>query len=949
MEYLTVTQAAEKWGISTRRVRLLCANGEIDGVIRKGKLYMIPAETEKPLDKRKLPNKRKRGRFADILTEIDIKKVKLDDMRPLTAGETQRLRDEFMVDFTYNSNAIEGNTLTLKETAMVLEGMTIDRKPLKDHLEAVGHRDAFLYVEDIAQNKARLRDTEIKAIHSLVLMNRPEDKGVYRRIPVTIAGAYTEPVQPFLIEPKLTELLAENEDRKKTMHPIERIARFHLEFEGIHPFIDGNGRTGRLILNLELIRNGYPAINVKFTDRKRYYDAFDAFYRDGKADDIRDLQYFSFSAPTSTGKSFVFRHLITDCSNDVVVIVPSRALINEYYDRLNSLVDRKTVNVLTFVDRINTKHIHRNIFILTPERAKELFKNKDWLNIDLILFDEAQLSDEHSVRGLYFDSIVRRTLKYFPDAKFVFAHPFVENPEAQLQKNGIEIIDTTATYSNYELKNVGQIFYTHDTANQKFYHFGSDPSTFGKRKLEANFDPIESVLKKGGSVLIYVPKSHIYSKQIYGQFQKYISMCQPINDPIAIKMIEELKEYIGASTTDKLFYNSDMLEKLKCGIVVHHGSIPLTARLILEHFTQQGFCKICFATSTLEQGINMPFDVVYLDRFEESKTLSVKNLIGRAGRSTNKPVFDFGSVILRPNAMSRFRKVYRKKNTLSSKSRLDTTDDKIDEKYEEYKEAIKTGEFSDEYNLTNKDLEKLKSDSVTTVVPTLLDMMFTDAGFVLPNAVAKEVYEDFQCLYKQYLGRELTAAEKFVFDSAIKIMIWKVHGKTFSKICQERYAYVSNVAQRRLLSRTDQQDRADSLTVRYIAGYSDIPDKELRTFPLFPAETKGKDVDYDRIVYDTYDFLDKLIGFKLSDLFYAVFHQYYLAYQDDRAERLAKYIKYGTEDSTEIWMLRYGFSFEEIEWLKPCVESIDQTEIKFNEKIENLSDAQKSSIAKFIF
>ena len=123
----------------------------------------------------------------------------------------------------------------------------------------------------------------------------------------------------------------------------------------------------------------------------------------------------------------------------------------------------------------------------------------------------------------------------------------------------------------------------------------------------------------------------------------------------------------------------------------------------------------------------------------------------------------------------------------------------------------------------------------------------------------------------------------------------------------------------------------------------------MRTFPLFPAETKGKDVDYDRIVYDTYDFLDKLIGFKLSDLFYAIFHQYYLAYQDDRAERLAKYIKYGTEDSTEIWMLRYGFSFEEIEWLKPCVESIDQTEIKFNEEIENLSDAQKSSIANFIF
>lgn len=286
MEYLTVTQAAEKWGISTRRVRLLCSKGEIDGVIRKGKLYLIPAETEKPIDRRKLPNKRKRGRFADIFTAIDIKKVKLDGMRPLTAGEAQRLRDEFTVEFTYNSNAIEGNTLTLKETSMALAGMTIDRKPLKDHLEAVGHRDAFLYVEDIAQNKTRLRDAEIRTIHSLVLIDRPEDRGKYRRIPVTIAGAYTEPVQPYLIEPKLTELLAVNEERKKTLHPIERIARFHLEFEGIHPFVDGNGRTGRLIMNLELIRSGYPPINVKFTDRKRYYDAFDAFYRDGNADDM---------------------------------------------------------------------------------------------------------------------------------------------------------------------------------------------------------------------------------------------------------------------------------------------------------------------------------------------------------------------------------------------------------------------------------------------------------------------------------------------------------------------------------------------------------------------------------------------------------------------------------------------------------------------------------------
>lgn len=275
MEYMRVSQAAEKWGISARRVRLLCAEGKIEGAIQKGKLYFIPENAQKPADGRRNQN--------NLLALIEQKKERLSALRPLTAGEVKRLQDEFMVDFTYNSNAIEGNTLTLKETAMVLEGMTIDQKPLKDHLEAVGHRDAFLYVQEIAQKEIPLSESVIKNIHSLVLMNRPEDKGVYRRIPVRIMGAFTEPVQPYLIEPKIQELLSVNEERKTSMNAIERIARFHLEFEGIHPFIDGNGRTGRLIFNLDLIRNGYPPINVKFADRKRYYDAFDAYYRDNDA------------------------------------------------------------------------------------------------------------------------------------------------------------------------------------------------------------------------------------------------------------------------------------------------------------------------------------------------------------------------------------------------------------------------------------------------------------------------------------------------------------------------------------------------------------------------------------------------------------------------------------------------------------------------------------------
>lgn len=288
MKYIKVSQAAEKWGLSPRRVRLLCAQNRIDGVIQKGKLYMIPENAPKPIDARTLKRIKMSKELSPLLLKIDALKAELDKKRPLTQGEAERLRDEFMVEFTYNSNAIEGNTLTLKETAMVLEGMTIDQKPLKDHLEAVGHRDAFLYIEDIAKD-TKISETVIKNIHSLVLMNRPEDKGVFRKIPVTIMGAYTEPVQPYMIEPKMTELLTENEKRKKKMHPIERIARFHLEFEGIHPFIDGNGRTGRLLLNLDLIQNGYPAINVKFADRKTYYDAFDEFYKNNNAEPMIEL------------------------------------------------------------------------------------------------------------------------------------------------------------------------------------------------------------------------------------------------------------------------------------------------------------------------------------------------------------------------------------------------------------------------------------------------------------------------------------------------------------------------------------------------------------------------------------------------------------------------------------------------------------------------------------
>lgn len=287
MNYISVGQAAEQWGISDRRVRVLCEEGKIPGIVKDGRSYRIPADAVKPADNRRTRHKDIPSQYVPVFSRIDGLKEQLDQHRPLTSGELQRLRDEFMVEYTYNSNAIEGNTLTLRETALVLEGVTIDKKPLKDHMEAVGHRDAFLYVQELVQNKVTFSESIIKQIHTLVLMDRPEDRGVYRRISVRIMGAFHEPPDPVIV-PELMGKLAAEFDNKK-LHPIESAALFHLKFEGIHPFVDGNGRTGRLILNLFLMQNGYPPVNVKFVDRRRYYDCFDSYYSDGDSSPMVEM------------------------------------------------------------------------------------------------------------------------------------------------------------------------------------------------------------------------------------------------------------------------------------------------------------------------------------------------------------------------------------------------------------------------------------------------------------------------------------------------------------------------------------------------------------------------------------------------------------------------------------------------------------------------------------
>jgi len=221
---------------------------------------------------------------------IDDLHSKLKTLRPLNPAELKRLRNEFMIENTYNSNAIEGNTLTLRETALILqEGITIAEKPLREHLEAIGHKDAFEYVISVAEANTALTENVIKTIHSLVLMGDVSNRGIYRNVPVTILGSSNVLPEPLQVPGLMENLIFDYDSIKQGKHIIEAMAEFHLRFEGIHPFIDGNGRTGRLVMNLELIKAGLLPVNIKFVDRLKYYDCFDDYFASGNPDMLAGL------------------------------------------------------------------------------------------------------------------------------------------------------------------------------------------------------------------------------------------------------------------------------------------------------------------------------------------------------------------------------------------------------------------------------------------------------------------------------------------------------------------------------------------------------------------------------------------------------------------------------------------------------------------------------------
>ncbi len=216
-----------------------------------------------------------------LLQECDSLKARLATLRPLPADALKKIDEAFAIEYTYESNRIEGNTLTLQETELVVnKGVTIAGKSMREHLEAINHAEAIDYIKDFAKNNLEITERTIKEIHALVLhgINR-EYAGRYRTVPVMISGSQHVPPQPYLIEKQMEDFMIKfKEMEKEKVHPVLIAAYLHDELVRIHPFIDGNGRTSRLLMNLCLLRHGYTIVNLKGDNdtRRAYYFALEA-------------------------------------------------------------------------------------------------------------------------------------------------------------------------------------------------------------------------------------------------------------------------------------------------------------------------------------------------------------------------------------------------------------------------------------------------------------------------------------------------------------------------------------------------------------------------------------------------------------------------------------------------------------------------------------------------
>lgn len=684
-----------------------------------------------------------------------------------------------------------------------------------------------------------------------------------------------------------------------------------------------------LFYKLDSVENLYSFLMQQFgEDYKNTYGAVLTPIQASIRRAVESHQYTSFSAPTSAGKSYSIRDFISDGVGDAVIVVPSRALIAEYVDTMRrKFQNDKSVMISSFVDLVYTRRNLRRIFVLTPERTKDIYKIKNQLDIRTFFFDEAQISEELQ-RGVVFDISVRRVKKHFPNARLIFAHPFVENPEAQLFKHEIPE-DGSFSYS-YSHGSVGRVCISKNRSRNKDYYFSPyiEHGYYLKNLLEFDGSFKDYAINSGKSILVYVSKSSIYKGNFKKEFTEYIDRLENIFDENGLAIIDEIQRIWGANSVN---HKSSMIELLRKGVVIHHGSVPLEVRFLIEDFIRDGHASLCFSTSTLAQGINMPFDIVWLinNRFsgnEEERALAFKNLIGRAGRLSKEKKFDYGYVYTtKPREFSnKIKTSFR----LSNRSVLDNPNINNPDTIEII-QAINNDTFDDDKNLPQSKIERLSNDTVMQHACEFLDIIYRDPENIKNSiggrenfVVRKRAADCLKVIYEASLDRVLEGGESAVFNNSVMIFFLISQGYSFREIVGIRYSMITN------------RDNMDEIFLGFMQPANKLPDKNLtRSYSLYPENTPKRDVSYDVVAFDTYDYLDQVITFSLSDIFIAAFKIYWEKTNDDRAEKIIELLRYGTNNSQHILLMRYGFPPDIVMDISNYVASINDVEIVFKENI----------------
>lgn len=643
---------------------------------------------------------------------------------------------------------------------------------------------------------------------------------------------------------------------------------------------------------------------------------------------VNENKVVSISAPTSAGKSYSIRDFIAEDDGDAVVIVPSRALIAEYVNTMKQKFNGdKNVMISSFVDDIFKSRNLRRIFILTPERARDLFSKNLNLNIKTFFFDEAQVSEEIE-RGVIFDVLVRRVKQHFDNAKLIFAHPFVENPEAQLKKH--KFPEEQGYSRSYTHGAVGKIFvYQHK--NKKYYHFSPfiDQGHQIRKCIEHEHRFSDFAFDGTHSVLVYVSKASIYNGKFIEPFRKYIDNYQNIDSIEAEEIINTIEHLLGADNDE---HKSELVVLLRKGIVIHHGSVPLEVRFLVEDLIRKGYAKICFATSTLAQGVNMPFDIVWLDNMrilgdsDQSRSLSFKNLIGRAGRLSNQPKFDFGYVFTKSPQLLSQR--VNEKFLLDEQSIIDNPETIDDPDTSELINSIKEGNFDDEKQAPLSKIDRLADSEVLKYCEAILNIIYNgdsikDNLYGAKNETKrKSLKKYFRFIYEASINRVLYDGEVAVFRQAISIFLQVIQGRSFREIVSIRYSYISR------------KDEGRQGYAAFSQQAAKLPKSTLtQMYSIFDKNKLAKNVSYDAVVFDTYDYLDQVISFSLTEAFITSFKIYKDNKSDQRSDKMIELLRFGTNNTVHTLLMRYGFPSEDVAEISKYTLFINEDSITFKPDI----------------